>query len=51
MFGDIPCKTTRVQSEDCLSLDVYSATYNTFSQVPVMVWLHGGGRLTNARIY
>ena len=40
--GDIPCQTTRVQSEDCLTLDVYTATYNTFTKAPVIVWLHGG---------
>src|SRR5262245_27014092 len=31
------------QSEDCLTLDVWTAGANTRAKKPVMVWLHGGG--------
>ncbi len=31
------------QSEDCLSLDVWTATPSPRVRKPVMVWLHGGG--------
>ena len=30
-------------SEDCLYLNVWSATLDTQARRPVMVWLHGGG--------
>jgi para-nitrobenzyl esterase len=30
-------------SEDCLTLNVWSATRRPGSRLPVMVWLHGGG--------
>ncbi|WP_089104879.1 carboxylesterase/lipase family protein [Streptomyces hyaluromycini] len=31
------------QSEDCLYLDVWSATLDPEARRPVMVWIHGGG--------
>lgn len=36
------------QSEDCLYLNVWTATLEPSAQQPVMVWIHGGGNLGGA---
>jgi para-nitrobenzyl esterase len=36
------------QSEDCLFLNVWSATLDPQARQPVMVWIHGGGFLNGA---
>ena len=33
----------RPQSEDCLSLNVWSSTLDARARLPVLVWVHGGG--------
>ena len=42
MNGVPDCTTTRNQSEDCLSVDVYKRFLGAQTPVPVIVWLHGG---------
>lgn len=36
------------QSEDCLYLNVWTATCNPVAKQPVLVWIHGGGNLGGA---
>lgn len=36
------------QSEDCLSLNVWTAAVDAAARQPVMVWIHGGGFLNGA---
>jgi para-nitrobenzyl esterase len=52
-FGPIAIQTAGVcftlretrQSEDCLSLNVWTASLDREARQPVMVWVHGGGYL------
>lgn len=36
------------QSEDCLNLNVWTSSLDQNAQMPVMVWIHGGGNLGGA---
>ena len=36
------------ESEDCLSLNVWTPTIDRNARLPVMVWLHGGGFVTGS---
>jgi para-nitrobenzyl esterase len=55
-FGPIAIQTTGAcftlretrQSEDCLSLNIWTATLDREVRQPVMVWIHGGGNLGGA---
>src|SRR5258705_11174915 len=55
-FGPIAIQTTGAcftlretrQSEDCLSLNIWTASLNREVRQPVMVWIHGGGNLGGA---
>ncbi|KAI8504215.1 Carboxylesterase 5A [Branchiostoma belcheri] len=38
------------QSEDCLSLNVFTHGINSSAALPVMVWLHGGGLSTGSSL-
>lgn len=39
---------TQNLSEDCLTLNVWTPTANASANLPVMVWIHGGGNNTGA---
>ena len=55
-FGPIAIQTTGAcftlretrQSEDCLSLNIWTASLDHEVRQPVMVWIHGGGNLGGA---
>ena len=55
-FGDVAPQAVRMgfdfqtagESEDCLYLNVASATLDPVARQPVMVWIHGGGNLYGA---
>ena len=39
---------TEAESEDCLTLNVWTPSLDHGAQLPVMVWLHGGGFITGS---
>ncbi len=55
-FGPIAIQTTgacfnlreTTQSEDCLSLNIWTASLDREAVKPVMLWIHGGGNLGGA---
>jgi len=55
-FGPIAVQTTGAcftlretrQSEDCLSLNIWTASLDREAFQPVMLWIHGGGNLGGA---
>jgi len=55
-FGPIAIRTTGAcfnlretrQSEDCLSLNIWTASLDRDALQPVMLWIHGGGNLGGA---
>src|SRR5438552_8973076 len=55
-FGPIAIQTTgacfnlreTTQSEDCLSLNIWTASLDREAVQPVMLWIHGGGNLGGA---
>ncbi|XP_066283768.1 fatty acyl-CoA hydrolase precursor, medium chain-like [Branchiostoma lanceolatum] len=43
VYGDFAYPLMTYQSEDCLSLNVFSHNISSTAGIPVMVWIHGGG--------
>jgi len=48
IFAPVGGEPKRVESEDCLFLNVWTPALNDGGKRPVMVWLHGGGFLSGS---